>query len=342
MQVSSLSLALLALRESLCAATSLKTTEVTIGTLAQAHQQQLDAPDQTLLNLFVIQVLPECGPADAGAADTAYLRLRCLITPMAGRSSGNGPGPGETDLRLLGAVAAALHAHPGLQISHDGRAVAQLQVVPASLPFEDLSPVWSTQTGVPYRPSLACEIGLLPVPLFATPAAAARVVAVGLRVQPDAHGVTLPGPHPPLSVGLPLASQMAPPGSPAMHATPGSGLRLLWLDEAARPCYAMTLSAGAPDTTVPLVALGPAGTTLALQWELWQPGAPWHDEAGPTDLAVAGDTLPDDCGAVQAMAQPVSVPLHQAGQALLRASATLASASGPLQVRSNALLLSRV
>ena len=67
-----------------------------------------------------------------------------------------------------------------------------------------------------------------------------------------------------------------------------------------------------------------------------------HDLLGDFDLIVAGDTLPDDCGAVQAMAQPVSVPLHQAGQALLRASATLASASGPLQVRSNALLLSRV
>lgn len=335
-----LSQALLALRRLLGAALDLGVQQLTLGTPAQAQQLQQDAQDQTLLNLFVYQLLPAGYPADAASDGPDYWRAHCLITPMAGRAAGDGPSAGEIDLRMLSTVAAALHAHPVIEVkSPDGQCVAQLQVVPHPLPLEDMSHLWTAQNGVPLRSSLAYELGLLPTPFVEARSTSSRVAEVKVRVLPKLH---------------PAREPVMPPLAPTVSSG-GPGLSLFWLTDDGVPTQTITLHPGNAGNAA-LIAVGPRGTTLTLHWEFWQPGQAWQTLAFTGQFEAETESLPEraDPAALNDLARTLALPPAVAtaasGQALVRASARVPAESGRnadvgaaggdlIELFSNALLL---
>ncbi len=130
--------------------------------------------DDHCLNLFFYDVGYDGYPADGTIDNPFYVRLHCLITAVShqtsepespGSSSDRDVSKGENELRLIGEVMRVLHQQPMLSISDPGgRQVAMLQVIPVALNLDNLNHIWSTQSDVSYRLSVAYEMALAPIP----------------------------------------------------------------------------------------------------------------------------------------------------------------------------------
>jgi hypothetical protein len=147
--------------------------------------KELEDNDQNSLNLFFYDVNYDGYPVDGSSDNPFYLRLHCLITAVGHKTSepespvSSNPrdvSKGENELRLIGEVMRTLHEQPLLALSDvDGNQIASLQVVPHTMNLDNLNHIWSTQTDISYRLSVAYEIALAPVPL-AYPAEASPLV----------------------------------------------------------------------------------------------------------------------------------------------------------------------
>ena len=147
--------------------------------------KDLEDSDQNCLNLFFYDVNYDGYPADGSSDNPLFVRLHCLITAVGNKTSEpESPGSpnsrdvsrGENELRLIGEVMRTLHEQPLLAVSDvDGNPVASLQVVPHTMNLDNLNHIWSTQTDISYRLSVAYEMSLAPVPL-ARPAEASPLV----------------------------------------------------------------------------------------------------------------------------------------------------------------------
>lgn len=136
--------------------------------------KDLDDTGLNCLNLFFYEVHLDGYPADAGSENPVFVRLSCLVTAVGAvtpepteedNASERNIGKGENELRLIGEVMRILHEQPLLTIGDEaGNAVASLQIVPFKFSLDSLNHVWSTQTDVSYRLSVAYEISLAPVP----------------------------------------------------------------------------------------------------------------------------------------------------------------------------------
>jgi len=136
--------------------------------------KDLDDADDHCLNLFFYNVEYDGYPADGSSDNPFYVRLNCLITAVSHKTSEpESPGSvsnrdvskGENELRLIGEVMRVLHQQPLISISDTGgQQVAMLQVIPNALNLDNLNHIWSTQTDISYRLSVAYEMALAPVP----------------------------------------------------------------------------------------------------------------------------------------------------------------------------------
>ena len=136
--------------------------------------KELDDADQNGLNLFYYDVNYDGYPADGASDNPFYVRLHCLITAVGHKTQEpEEPGSpnlrdvskGENELRLIGEVMRILHEQPLLSIGDAlGNEIALLQVVPQGMNLDNLNHIWSTQTDISYRLSVAYEMALAPVP----------------------------------------------------------------------------------------------------------------------------------------------------------------------------------
>jgi hypothetical protein len=136
--------------------------------------KDLDDAEENCLNLFFYDVNYDGYPADGSIDNPFYVRLHCLITAVGhkskepespGSSNERDVSKGENELRLVGEVMRVLHEQPLLAIGDaEGNEIAMLQVIPHTMNLDNLNHIWSTQTDISYRLSVAYEMALAPVP----------------------------------------------------------------------------------------------------------------------------------------------------------------------------------
>lgn len=255
MEPTAISLAARALRSRLAAALALVEGNIFIGQPTEANKAATG--DAAFLNIFVFQIDLDGYPADAVSEDPVYARLYCLITAFAGAETNqNGQvlvSAGENDLRMIGAVAAALHQQPHLTIDDPaGEISAELQISPMQMSLDNLNNLWSTQLDASYRPSVAYELSFVPVPFSEKRERSALVQSTKVDVFPRA--------------GEPA------PWRPEIRfiRAEGGGSEFV---------SALTIERPGPDT-VNIALAGPEEVSVDFQWQRLQKGEGWQD--GPS------------------------------------------------------------
>jgi len=174
----------LAVRSLLSKMAEVDESQVVIGPPHEAAKQQEKAPDKDYLCIFFYRIGYSGFPTDARAAEPLYLQAFCLVTAMGGRPSSGTPTPGESELRMMGAVAECFHKNPLLKLENKDGLQTHIHVVPSPLTLDDINHVWATQNNTPYRLSLAYEFASLPVPLAPRAKGGPPVMEVELEAHP--------------------------------------------------------------------------------------------------------------------------------------------------------------
>jgi len=308
--------------------------QVRIGNPASAVPEKGD-PDHRV-NLFFYRVEPNgFGPA-ASPGETWQLRLHCLVTSFAVDDENSA---GENDLRLLGGVLSAFHEKPILdplliKINGSDGPTIRTQVVFQPLGMDEINHLWATQGETAYRPSVAYEIALVPVPPKVPRPGGPLVGAVGFEVRSNAAD--------PAGRTAPFGGHAEPPPV-VVHEV---NLRLD--DWAPRICFvtggvcaeSVSLAVGTPFSPRVWVA-GADGVAVRLSWEIWNQVDGWRPGGTDVDTVATGPQLDPD-QAAGATTTAAALPFNDhAGQAVLYAKRTYNRASDDalVSVRSNPLLV---
>lgn len=311
------SLAARALRARLAAALSIPEGNIFIGHPASAAEKAQGQQDKQFLNVFVYELEHSGYPADGLASDPTYLRLHVLLTPFGNDDSGNAPGKasaGENDLKLIGAVVAALHERPVMVLENGGERV-QLQIVPQPFSVESVNNLWATQLNASYRTSVAYELALAPVPFRSARERSPRVGVRGVAVQ-----------------AFPAADDAGETSDDA------SSFEIRFVDANDELAVALAIAATAVPAELSVTIAGPTGQTVMLRWELWNRPLGWRTAPETQAVVIATATL--EPAAKVAVRLPVA-PDTSPRQYLLVATGTLSGSSGrSREARSNRLLIS--
>ena len=294
------------LRSLLCKATGLKESQVIIGSPHEAAKQQEKVPDEDYLSIFFYRIGYSGFPTDAAPADPLYLQAFCLVSALGGRPSSGTPTPGESELKLMGAVAGCFHKTPFLKLNNNGGIKPHVQIIPSQLTLEDINRLWSTQNNIPYRLSLAYEFALLPVPLAARVERSPRVGAVSLDEQLMTSEFVVDTEKRFFSAQVPIVKVDIQRPDWAPH--------IYLLDDTGNPSY--TRMQKSRPTEISLVVLGDPTekNPLSLEWEVWDPNSKnWKTGLADGNCGPAAPGFP-------AAAIQIRLPsaLGTRGQALLR------------------------
>lgn len=247
--------------------------------------------DQHRLGLFFYRFEPSGFQANAHPRDPWQVRLHCMISCMAAEESIDNPG--ADDLRLLGLVMALFHEHPLLPpVSLDSERL-HLEVVFRPASDEQLNQLWSIQGDTAYRPSLLYEIALAQVMPERRRNEPPRVGTFGLETgaDPGARSADFGG-----VLHAPLArARRVDPNQP------GWAPLVCWVEDG--DCVeSLTLDVTITDPADFQPALwiaGVPGTTVSLEWQVWQ-GERWQ--------AVVGGERVIDSPAIDPAHVPVALP----------------------------------
>jgi hypothetical protein len=333
---SSLSVAARGLRARLAGAIDgLVEQNVTIAHPKEGCEPPASSSGTHRLNLFFYDVSFGGHPADGTSDEPFYVRLSCLITALAVQE--DTVSAGENDLRLLGEVMRVLHESPQFALEDGGETVALLQVVLTDLSLDDVNKIWSTQGDVAYRPSVAYELALAPVPLAGPPVPQSPlVVSIGVEARPD---VSVPA--------LPAEGFDVPTRRPSVAGLEVDGDNALWVPHAAFVSsggeleYALVLDLAAAAADVDVLPVGKVGETLAVRWEVWTAAEGWLDAtASPSETVQVGtdrlDPAAVDAAHVRSLTSPLAASPVVPSQALLH---LVRDAGTGGELRSNSLLL---
>lgn len=308
--------------------------QVRIGSPASAAPVSGD--NEHRVNLFFYRVEPNgFGPA-AAPDETWLLRLSCLVTSFGVEE--DQISAGENDLRLLGSVLSAFHEKPVLDPVAINGITVQTQVVFQPLGVEEINNLWATQGEVPYRPSVAYEMALIPI-LPRNPRVAGPLVgAVGLEVRSDDAGR-----HEPFGS---LGGRPVPPPVVAREVNTrleGWAPSICFVARGA--CVeSVSFAVGGPELAAfaPQVWIaGLNGAAVRLLWEIWDGQNGWRPGGAIVNTAATGEPLDPD-QAAGAITTPVVLPFDDhAGQAVLYAERIYNRAADDVRisVRSNPLLV---
>ena len=266
------------------------------------------------LNLFFYLVDPSPFHNDAALNEVWRLRLHCLITAFtAPETISEGEEDikieaGENDLRRLGEVIRIFHEKPILDAVDMGGLQVRLDVIFRPIKLEELNHLWTTQGDVPYRPSLAYEMGLIPLVPREKSVPAPKVGAVGVEAFPDLQP-PLPGTfggflqYPPVArVDVPQAREDWEPA-----------VCLVYQNRAVRS-LALTTSQAA--TLVPAVwVAGKIGAEVRLRWQTWTKDEGWQEASVATITPT--QSIIDPAAVAGAATQTLTLPLSGPGQAQL-------------------------
>ncbi|HEV8579147.1 MAG TPA: DUF4255 domain-containing protein [Thermoanaerobaculia bacterium] len=306
--------------------------QVRIGSPASAAPAQNDTDHR--VNLFFYRIEPNgFGPA-AAPDETWLLRLSCLVTTFGVEE--DQISAGENDLRLLGGVLSAFHERPILDPVAINGTTVRPQVVFQPLGMEDINHLWATQGEVAYRPSVAYEMALVPVPPRTPRIGGPMVGGVSFEVR---SGVE--------HSGAPFAGQELLP--PPVIAREVDTRREDW---APRICFvasgacveSVSFAVGSPELAAfaPRVwVAGIDGAAVRLRWEIWDAQTGWRPGGTDVNTTATGPLLdPDQPAGATTVAVTLPFDDH-AGQSALYAERTFNRAVDGVQitVRSNPLLV---
>jgi hypothetical protein len=303
---------------------------VTVGSPATAVP---GATEEHHVNLFFYRIEPNTfAPAPSPNGDW-LLRLSCLVTPFGLEE--DQIGAGENDLRLLGGVLSAFHARPVLAPVAIGDTTVRPQVVFQPLAAEDLSHLWGTQGELAYRPSIAYEVALVPVPPQEPDLGHRLVGAVGFEGRASAAGRREPFRG--AAGSLPVPERHL--DTRRSDWTPA----ICFVDDA-RCFETVSFALGGDEMASfrPHVWIaGERDSAVRLLWEVWDPQDGWRAGGVDVDTVATGPRL-DPSRAAEAETTMVALPFDdRAGQAVLYAERThrRPTDEAELTVRSNPLLV---
>jgi hypothetical protein len=313
---------------SLAAATN--NIRVTVGNPATAVP---GATEEHHVNLFFYRVEPNAFAPATSPGDRWLLRLWCLVTPFGLEE--DQVGAGDNDLRLLGGVLSAFHASPVLPPLSVGGTTVRPQVVFQPLAAEDLNQLWSTQGDLAYRPSVAYEVALVPVPPTEPDLGGPLVGSIGFGVRAAEAGRHDPflGTAWSTPVGVRHVDTRDPGWTPA----------ICFVDDG-RCVEIASFALGADELAsfAPRVWIaGERDAPVRLRWEVWDAQDGWRPGGADVDTVATGPLL-DAAAAAEAETTPVALPFDdRAGQAVLHAERahTRPGDGAELTVRSNPLLV---
>jgi hypothetical protein len=327
------------MRTELAKATKVDDSCIVIGQPHGAVEQQKNNADKDHLCVFFYRMGYSGFPVDAGSGDPLYLQAFCMITALGGNAGPDGPSPGDSELKLIGAVAEYFHQKPVLKLKDEkGTLQSQIQIVPIQLSLDDINHLWATQNNTPYRLSLSYELAMLPVPLKARAESGPKVKAIALDTYSELN------PSVEEREERRRGRRFFSPQVPIVQVDTA---RLDWVPhicilDNGEPTY--TLDGNAPPAQITLVLLGDPGTDMLLTWEIWNPDAPtgtprWHTVEGQQSYQPAYTSL------LEAMTarSSVQVAVHGTnvkGQALLRATRSFTrEGQAPRTLSSNPVLI---
>ena len=315
MDATAISLAARALRTRLASSLLLLEGNIFIGHPSVAAKGAEGHTGKQFLNIFFFRIEHGGYPTDATDSDPIYVRLHCLITALGNdeHNGNNSISAGENDLRLIGGVMAALHQQPTLTIDNlTGDTSATLQAVPMPFTPENINNIWSTQQEASYRPSVAYELALAPVPFTARVDRSPRVAGTGVEVEP--------------------ITDQRNDWRPEIRFIDSDGLKT-----------ALVFPIASAPGTLEIAAAGEIGDTIALRWETWNPTDGWRvaDPADDTSIVIDSETLGGSSAHEVDLPRPVA--LATKGQSMLTALRTWEKAPGDSVIlRSDPLLVSFV
>lgn len=281
------------------------------------------------LNLFFYRFEPTASEAGVTSGETLRLRVHCVFTAF-GIQEEN-VSAGENDLRIIGEVIRLFHEQPVLDPVIVGGETFVAQVVFEPLSLDDINRLWATQKDATYRPSVAYEIALMPVPPRVAAVAGPLVGAIGLDV-------TVPG-APPHRAPTPPALDVIKVDTSREDWAPA-----LCLVRGGACQTSVSLPATSAELTAPLAALiaGQVGASVELRWDVWHRDTGWASGGLPKEALVGVATIDPRVAVPPGAATSVSAPpLGGAGQAVLYAVRAYPRASDGhrVEVHSNAVLL---
>jgi len=352
MKENALSMVALAIRALLSKVTkppgSHSQVEIIIGPPHEAakQQEQPSESDKDYLCIFFYRMGYSGFPTDATSVDPLYLSAFCMITAFGGQS--DKMTPGESELRLIGAIAEYFHRHPVLKLRNKGGLQPKIQIIPIQLTLDDINHLWATQNNTPYHLSLAYEFALLPVPLEDRVEHAPRTSVVSLEIQStealepveeeELDSVESNESDPTeekgsrfFSVQVPLVEVDIKRSDWVPH--------ICFLNNTGESTYVLTLES--TPQQISLIVLGDSNdleTELSLEWEIWDP-----DNRSWKKGMAGGHCRPTSALLSKATAISITVPaLGNKGQALLRATREFKlEGSAPRILASNPLLITQ-
>jgi hypothetical protein len=285
------------------------------------------------VNLFFYLVEPS--GFGAFAPDESWLvRLHCLVTAFG--IAENQVSSGENDLRLLGAVLRVFHENPIMPAYDLDGTEVRAQVVFNPLTLDQINHIWSTQGDVAYRPSVAYEMALVPIPPSEMRVPGPLVGSIGVDVFKDLKI------HP---FGGGQGGQVMPAVIVRAVSTdrPDWAPRLCLVD-GGECAESLSFEVGSPELTAftPHAWIaGEPGSPVTLRWESWEAGTGWTSLSNHVDTQATSQGI-DPAAAGSATTVDAPMPFKdKAGQLVLYAvrSAKRFPDGLAIEVRSNPVLI---
>lgn len=311
--------------------TELEANSNSIRVMMGSPAEAAKIDDEHRINLFFYLVEPT-GFGDVGPNEIWRVRLQCLVTAF-GIAEG-AISSGENDLRLLGGVLRTFHERPILpSFDLDGLGV-RLQVVFIPLTLDQINHIWSTQGDVAYRPSVAYEMALAPIPPSELAPEGPLVGSIGVDVQKDLGFHPFGGNALAPVVQVRTVATVLPDWTPRICLVSGGDCS-----------EGLSFAIDDPDlvTFTPKVwVTGLPGSPVTLRWESWEPGPDgWTPLPDHVDTQATSIVL-DPAAAASATTVDAPMPFKdKPGQLVLYAvrNAKRFPDGLPIEVRSNPVLI---
>jgi hypothetical protein len=306
--------------------------QVRIGSPASAAPGQGD--NEHRVNFFFYRFEPNAYAPDPGTGENWLLRLHCLVTTFGVEE--DQISAGENDLRLLGGVLQAFHERPILDPLAINGTTIRTEVVFQPLGVDEINHIWATQgSDVAYRPSVAYEMALVPIPPHTPSPGGPLVGALGFEVRADEAGrrAAFGGKAVPPPVTAREVDTRLEGWAPSICFVAGGSC----VESVSFAVGSPELAAFAPRVWV----AGIDGAAVRLRWEIWDAQAGWRSGGADVDTTATGTRLdPDQAAGATTVAVTLPFDDH-AGQSVLYAERTFNRAADGAQVtvRSNPLLV---
>ena len=248
---------------------------------------------------------------------------------------------GENELRLIGEVMQVFHETPVLSIKDkDDEKILELQVVPHNMNLDNLNHIWSTQSDISYRLSVAYELSLAPVPLKEAVERSPRVGEIGASSQANLDQEPLPA----AGYGIGTSAPAVPRTTVDVRRDLDWAPHICFVDGTVNSLfYVLSIPVSKMPAVGPMklkvLVAGNKADQVNLVWEVWDSVTGWAQSGSPKNAVIGTDTI-DPYNIDSTLAVEVDLPIKVQGQVALYAERAWERPGLPtVTLRSNLLLV---